>query len=113
LYRQMRIAQLAESAHQILVKVVDWIDWNIVRARDSHMNDFTRAIGQFNGACFADAGECSREVGVILHRDEAVEREHTKRRILPYLIASFPVGAASGGKGIDDFLHAKRSRAEL
>ena len=61
----------------------------------------------------ADAGEGAREVGVVLRRDEPVERHDRQRRVATRLVAAVAVGAAGGGQRVDHLLHAERPGREL
>ena len=72
------------------------------------MHHFTHAIGKPQGTRFRYARESASEVGVVLHRHEAIQGEHSDGCIETRLIACLLIDAAAGRHWVDYTLDAQR-----
>ena len=55
------------------------------------MHEPATAVGQGGCSCLSDSGQDAGKIGVILERDEPIEREESQRRVLTRLVAAFTV----------------------
>src|SRR5204862_4251318 len=95
LKRLKLITKTFQRGDQIAIEIGSWIYRNVSRAADSDMHHFTHAIGKPQGTRFRYARESASEVGVVLHRHEAIQGEHSDGCIETRLIACLLIDAAA------------------
>ena len=109
---QVSVAELAQRVEQVAVQIGRRVDRAVVGAGDGQVNQLAPAIGGAPRKRLGDAGETAREVGVVLHRHQPVQRHHRQRRVLTRKVAAFLVGPAGRTQRVDDFLDAQGPRLQ-
>ena len=101
-----------QRQHEVGVKIGGQVDRDVTSACDGHMHEIVLSVGNADGAGLADPRERPRKIGVVLHRDEAVEREDGQRGVASRLVAAVAVRSAARAKRIGDGVDVERARLE-
>ncbi len=85
---------LAQRLKQILKQVRIDIDRNVVGTGYGEMDELATAIRNPSGTRLPDTGEDMGKVGIVLNRDETIQRLHSKWRVAARLVAALCISAA-------------------